>query len=214
MDVANIFLLAGEKALASTAFKEAFTYLHIGKELLGSESWKEQYDLALKMHDAIAKAAFGAGKYAEMNKLIDIVANNATSILHLVNVYSLKIKFYNDERKFEDAIDTARSILDKIGESIYDLLPEIELQRAKNLIVGKSDEEICSMKKMTDDVSNAAIRMLNEIATSSYFARPELAVSITTKMVQLTFQNGVSKYSGFGFCALGALLCKNQDQIG
>ena len=109
-----------------TVFKEAFTYLHIGKELLGSGSWKEQYDLALKIHNATTKAAFSAGKYAEMNKLFDILLNNTRSILHLVNVYSLKIKLFNDERKFEDAIDTVWSILDKVGESIYDLLSEIE----------------------------------------------------------------------------------------
>ena len=213
LDVANIFLLAREKVLASIAFKEVFTYLYIRKELLGSESWKEQYNLALKMYDATTKATFGAGKYAEMKKSINIVLNNTTSILHLVNIYNLKIKFYNNERKFENAIDTARRILDKIGESIFNLFPEIELERAKNLIVGKSNEVIPSMKKMTNDVSNVAIRTLNEIVTSSYIAKPELIFFIATKIVQLTFQNGVSKYSTFSFCTLRALLCKNQDQI-
>ena len=55
LDIASIFLLAGEKAMASTAFKEAFTYLEIGIELLGPESWKTQYDLALNMYDATTK---------------------------------------------------------------------------------------------------------------------------------------------------------------
>ena len=63
------------------------------------------------------------------------------------------------------------------------------------------------MKEITDDVLNAAIRILNEIVTSSYFVKPEFIVLIATKIVQLIFQNGVSKYSSFGFCTLRALLC-------
>ena len=70
------------------------------------------------------------------------------------------------------------------------------------------------MKKMDDDVPNAVIRILNGIATSAYFAKPELVVSITTRMVQLTFKNGLSKFSAIGFCAFGSHLCKNQDKTG
>jgi len=37
---ANIFLLAGEKAMTSTAFKEAFTYFEIGRKLLAQSVGK------------------------------------------------------------------------------------------------------------------------------------------------------------------------------
>jgi len=46
-ELAILKLRAGRKASDSTAFDTAIKYLKIGKELLGEDGWKEEYELTL-----------------------------------------------------------------------------------------------------------------------------------------------------------------------
>ena len=211
LDIAGIFLLAGEKAIASTAFKEAFLYLKAGIDLLGREAWKNQYDLALKLHDTASKAAHSAGKVEEMNQLINTILGNAKTALHLVKSYSLKIEYYNDKRKFEDAINTAQVILEKFGDNIcFKPVTESDINRTKNLISGMTDEEVCAMKPMQDELAIACVRILNDITVSSYFSNPSLSRSVVIRTIQLSFAHGLSKYSANGFSAFGKIQCGRQ----
>ena len=150
-----------------------------------------------------------------MNKLMDAISDNVTSVLHLVNTFCLKIKFYNDKRKFEDAVCTARIILEKIGESIY-LKPvnELDITRTKNLIVGNSNEELYGMKLMENERSLAILRILDSIVTSSYFTNPTLNESIGRRIVELSFQHGISKFSPLGLVGFGQILCRKKDKLG
>jgi len=215
-EMANIFLLAGEKAMTCTAFKEAYRYLEIGIKLLGLQSWESQYALTLKLHDTATKAAFSAGKYVAMIKLVDTIHENVETALHLVNSFILKMKFYDDERNFEATLSTARIILDKLGESLYlKPLTESDMIRTKSLIIGKSDDEICSMKTMQNDLMIETLRVLDSTTVAAFMIdRTLLSDSIAKRIVDLTFQYGISKYSSLGFCTFGSALRIKGDNLG
>ena len=52
IELAELNLRAGEKALASSAFHSGSKYFLAGLALLGSDTWDIKYDLTMKLYDA------------------------------------------------------------------------------------------------------------------------------------------------------------------
>jgi len=183
----------------------------IGIKLLGDDGWKLDYDLSLKLHSAAAKSAYCIGNVTCMDVCVESVFENALSLLHTLEAFKIIIKCYNDKRKFQDALDAAISILHKIGENVnYTESEEVcnlEVEKVKSLLKGKSQDELPKMKKMKDEHKLATMSIMGEVLPSLYFVNPQLFFRISLQMVVLTLENGVSKFSSFGFSALGSALC-------
>ena len=209
--VAELFLLAGNRAITSTAFTQACEYLEAGINMLGENCWEFKYDLSLKLHDAAAKMCYCISNYTSLDIYIKAISKNAASALHTVQTYALQIRLYNDNRKFQDAFDTAVCILNKIGENINYTQSEAEIDslidKTKLLLNGKSYEEITEMEEMQDESKLAIMMILSESLSTLHFFNPQLYCLVSLRMVHLTLQCGISKFSPLGFIALGSALC-------
>lgn len=102
--------------MSSTAFTQAFEYLETGIKLLSNDCWNTPCDLWLELYEAAAKASYCISNYAVMDNIIDSICKHAVSSLHMAQLYSLKIKHFNDNRQFEDAVTTAVHLLDMLDE--------------------------------------------------------------------------------------------------
>ena len=209
--VAELFLQAGNRAITLTAFNQAFGYLEAGIEILGEKCWESNYDLSLKLYDAAAKSAYCISNYDSLESYIKAILKNATSTLDTVQTYSLQIRFYNDNRKFQDAFDTALCILNKIGENTNFTQSEVEIdaeiQQTKILLSAKSHEEISEMETMKDENKLAIMTILSNSLASQHFLNPQIYCLVSLRMVNLTLQYGIAKCSSIGFIALGTALC-------
>ena len=208
LDVAELFLLAGEKAMASVAPGEAFKYFTSGIELLHEDGWKTRYKLSFNMYCSAAKSAYWLTDYKRMIEFIDIIYDNATDLLDLVTPYLLLIRMQSDKRMFEDAIKSALNILKKFGENIQlnMSINTSEILRTKNLI-GASGESVLEMKKMDDRKLLSVMEILDSIVYSAFFSgNRDIMTYLSMKMVHLTLKHGVSKYSCGGFCFFAIVL--------
>ena len=183
----------------------------IGIELLGDDCWKLDYDLCLELHNAAAKSAYCLGNVTCMDACVESIFKNALHLLHTLEAIIIVIKCYNDKRKFQDALDAAISILDKIGENVNYAESEevcnLEVEKVKGLLKGKSHDEILRMKEMKDEYKLATMSILGEVFPSLLFVNPQMFFRMSLRMVALTLENGVSTFSSFGFSALGSALC-------
>ena len=118
LDVAELFLLAGKKAMSCTAPKQAFQYFVSGIELLGRDSWRTRHKLSVDMHNNAAKSAYCMMDYSKMKELINEILNSTTETSDLVTPYLLLIRMYGDKWMNEDVITNASKILHELGESI------------------------------------------------------------------------------------------------
>ena len=59
--LANLNLMAGHKAIASTAFPQALQYFEKGLHVLEEEDWESQYDFILQITTDAADAAYLIG---------------------------------------------------------------------------------------------------------------------------------------------------------
>ena len=68
LDVAKLFLLAGEKAMDSIAPYEAFEYFKSSVQLLDKDSWKNLYELTIEVYCNAAKSAYCLTNCKYMNR--------------------------------------------------------------------------------------------------------------------------------------------------
>ena len=116
MQIVDLHVLAGDEAVKTTAFLQAFEYYNCGMKLLGQDYWYECYELSLNVHDKATKSAYCMSDYVWMNAMLDQMSKYTSSSVHLVKSYSLKIKYFNNWHKFEDAINTAVHCLELLDK--------------------------------------------------------------------------------------------------
>ncbi|MUG91145.1 hypothetical protein F7734_00965 [Scytonema sp. UIC 10036] len=74
-------------------------YFHFGKKLLAADSWLHLYDLTLALYESAAEAAYLTGNFAETSDLVEIVLQQAKTVLDKMKVYEIKIKNYQSQNK-------------------------------------------------------------------------------------------------------------------
>ena len=191
LTVAKHFLKAGKKALTSSDFKLSVKCLETGIDLLNLNCWETEYMFSLSLYNTAAEAAYGALDFALLNKIIEAIDDNATSILHKAKSLSFYIRLKSDKGFFEDAINAGLYYLDKIGEKLYLSKWEEEFQKTKKLISGLSSVNVSTMKVMSNDVPLAVMMILNCMTTSCFVLKPQLISLVASRMVQLTISDGI-----------------------
>jgi predicted ATPase len=215
--LAALFLRAGEKAVLSSAFATAATYIGQAIQLLGAEgSWKDEYYLSLALYDSGAEIAYCVGDFEMVDHCVEQVLQNATkSFRDKLRAVSTQVYALGARDRLDEAINVALDVLRLLGEpfpqSVSNATLAIETIRTKWVLRGKSDERILRLPKMTDPDKSAAMKMLNLAFLHAYQARPEYAPLIALRQVRLTIKCGLSPISACGFATYGMILCVMGD---
>ncbi|MEG5159251.1 AAA family ATPase [Microcoleus sp. AT3-A2] len=208
--LAQLNLIAGKKAKASAAWKPAWNYLRIGINCLSADSWLRQYDLTLALYVEIVEAAILSGHVEEMEKLADIVLQQATSLLDKVKVYEVKIQAYTAQNQPLEAIETALSVLKLLGirfpKKPTKLNIFLELMKTKLSLAGKRIEDLIDLPVMTDPYKLAAMRILSSVVSAAHFATPELLALMAFKQVNLSIKYGNTSVSSCAYATYGLIL--------
>jgi predicted ATPase len=69
ISVAELNLNAGQKARNAAAYAEGFGYIEQGLALLGPDSWQDDYDLTLALHNEAAELAYLTGQYDKLEEI-------------------------------------------------------------------------------------------------------------------------------------------------
>ena len=209
--IAELNLIAGQKAKSSTAYQPALMYLQQGLKWLGTDGWKMQYETALALNVEAAEAAYLYGQFEEMETLVSAVVQNAKEVLDQVKAYEVKIQSYIAQRKLREAIDIALDILKLLGVRLpknpnkFDVL--LGLVKTKLRLAGKPIENLLALPEMTAPDKKAAMRILNSIVSATYFIAPSLMPLLTFKGVSLSVKYGNSFLAPARYAGYGIILC-------
>ncbi|BAT55612.1 serine/threonine kinase with two-component sensor domain protein [Nostoc sp. NIES-3756] len=209
-ELAEMNLIAGRKALASTAYTSAIKYLTTGIQLLADNSWENQYQLTLALYETAAEAAYLAGDFEQMEKFIQVVLVNAKSSLEQVRVYEVKIQAYGAQNQALEAVHTALNFLKVLGVEFPKNPCQADIQIAIAEIAshmnGRSIEELIHLPQMSEAQPLAVMRILSSAIALAYQAVPELFPLIVLKQVNLSLQYGNAVLSAFAYVAYGLML--------
>jgi len=210
-ELAKLNLIAGKKALASAAYEPALTYLNVGIGLLNADSWNDCYELALKLYLAAAKAAYLNTEFEQMERLAETVVQKAQTLLDTVKVYEVKIKAYQAQNKFQEAVNTALQVLKLLGVTLPEnpskLLISRSLLETKSTLGVNQIEELINLRQMTDPYKLAAMRILSSVLLVTFYAFPQLMPLVVLKQVDLSVKYGNASMSAFAYSWYGLILC-------
>ena len=113
-ELAQLNLIAGQKAKAATAHDSAVKYLQVGLSLLAVDSWDNRYELALRLHEEAAESAYLSGDFDGMQRFVEIVQNCAKMLLDIVKVYEVQIQAYMAQNKLVEALNTGLQVLKQL----------------------------------------------------------------------------------------------------
>ncbi len=217
--IARLNLRAGQKAKTAIAYSAAKKYLATGRALLEESSWQTNYDLALALYSETTEVAFLCGDFEAVAPWVEIVLQNAKTVLDSVKVYEVKIQTNIAQSQLSEAIQTALQILQQLGihfpQAPSQTEIHLELDTITKLFSEKSSRQACAkgiddlihLPEMTDTNQLAALRILSSITIAAYLASPNLMPLLVAKQVNLSIQYGNAFLSCFAYANFGMILC-------
>jgi histidine kinase len=210
LTIATLNLKASRKAKLTSAFFESFEYIKNAISLLPDHPWEAQYDLTLQVYEEAAESAFLVGEFEEMRVFTTAILAHATDVLTRVKPYEILINAYKAENQLKKALSTGLDILSQLGEkfpkraSMLTVMPD--LLKTIFMLRNKTIADILSLPDATDPTKKASLRILANIAPSSYWGDPTVFPHIIFRMCQISLKHGVSAPSAFGFATYGVIM--------
>ncbi|MFB2923034.1 trifunctional serine/threonine-protein kinase/ATP-binding protein/sensor histidine kinase [Aerosakkonema funiforme] len=206
--LANLNLIAGQKAKVATAYEAAAKYLNRGLQLLNQYSWQTHYSLTLSLSVEAVEAEFLNANFERAAALIEIVLEKAQTLLDRIKIYELKMQFETAQNQMLKAIDTGVEALRLLGISLsnspdtqptFPKLPQLE--------------ELETLPVMTAPEDLAAMRILIAIMPAAYQAKPEIMLPVILTMIQLCLERGHSALAPYPYALYGMILCAAMGDI-
>ncbi|HLO86885.1 MAG TPA: AAA family ATPase [Nostocaceae cyanobacterium] len=216
-ELAKLNLIAGKKAKLAIAYEAAVRYLTIGLDLLGKDSWQNQYDLTLNLYIEVAEAEYLSSDFAKSIELANLAIEQTKEILDQVKLYRTQIQAYIAQNLQEKALGIGVQVLRKLGVQLprkaSQLSIVVALLQTKSTLLNKQIEDLLSLPYITDPSKLAAIQILSILipaagqTSSLYFPLAIMA------MVRLSVKYGNSSFAAFAYSLYGAVLCHKLADI-
>ncbi|MFM9265165.1 ATP-binding sensor histidine kinase [Tychonema sp. BBK16] len=210
-NLAQLNLIAGNKAKAANAYEPALTYCSTGLALLEDlGGWQNQTSLMLALHEGAAAAAYLSGNFAQMEQWVSAILAQKLEPLDRVKTYDIQIQAHSNQSQFAEAIAIARNALEQFNIHLpnqptpADIIPA--MQEVAALLNGRTADDLLELPVMTDSVSLASMQLLSSITGASYSFSPLLFPLVVLAQVKLSIQVGNTAVSAFGYSCYAILL--------
>jgi predicted ATPase/GAF domain-containing protein/tRNA A-37 threonylcarbamoyl transferase component Bud32 len=212
-DLAKLNLKAGKKAKASTAYQPALRYLETCLGLLAANSWEQQYKLTLEIYVETLELLYLNNKFEQIEDFSEAIIKQAKNILDLVEVYRIKILYYFAILDSNRAINSALTILSKLGIDIsnqpIDIYEKIEQQQKsiKSFFQDKNNEDLANLPVIVDKYKLAAIQILQQMIAPTFTTNFSLLVQVILTLLNICVKYGNYPQVAVTYSFYGLLLC-------
>ncbi len=207
--LAELNLLAGRRARASTAYASALNYLVAGAALVAPDSWERRHELMFELELNRAECEFQTGSAAAEERLLKL-SERARGLVEMAAVASLQQVLYTTFDRLDRSVEVALDYLRKVG---IDWTPhptgkEVsgEYDRMFARLENGPIEQMAELPRMSDPDSRATVEVLTELLPAAYFTDINLCSLVACRIANLAFEGGNSNGSVYAYSLLGVLL--------
>jgi predicted ATPase/GAF domain-containing protein/anti-anti-sigma regulatory factor len=205
LTLARLYLRAGKKAKAGSAYEAAAKYLDAGLSTLEERSWETEYELTLSLHTELAECKYLIGRFEEAEALLKTALSRAKSDLDRAQIYSLSMAFYLAWSKLPDVIRCSLAGLALLGVVIPEsaeeraAMLESELNEMRATLATRSIADLVNLPIVTDLEKQLTVKGLADLALASVAADPALSPLVIAKMLTYSVKHGHAEYSSYGY---------------
>jgi predicted ATPase/class 3 adenylate cyclase/predicted Ser/Thr protein kinase len=202
---------AGVRAKASSANAPSYHFFIEAIQVLPPTTWKDNYEYTLKLYNQTAEAAYLSGNYAEMERLLDIILQNASTKLDKVLALEIRTNSLFVRQRFTESINSGLEALQMLGMKLpphpttFNVV--IELLKTRWFLRNYDANDLLQLPLMTDEHQKAVIRILANMAPPVFFSEPNLFPIIIFKMTETSVRFGIGPASSYAFSVYGFVLC-------
>jgi predicted ATPase/tRNA A-37 threonylcarbamoyl transferase component Bud32 len=210
-ELAQLNLIAGQKAKTATAYDSAMRYLKEGLRLLTPNSWQNHYELTLSIYESAVEVAYLNGDFEQMEIWAALVIQQAKIPLHKMKIYEVKIQACMAQLRPVEAVKIGLQALEELlGIRFPELPSSSDIQQALNQtatnLATKEIEDLINLPLMVDVNKLAAVRMLTSMGSPTYQAAPALFPLVVCELVNLSIHYGNAPFSAYGYVCYAVIL--------
>jgi histidine kinase len=208
---AQLNLQAGSEAKLNSAFSSAASYYANGIKLLANDSWQQEYSLTLALYTGACEAAYLNADFELMEQYFAGIDTQVENILEKLKSHETRILALKAQNRLVEAVDAGLNLLKALGEPLPSrpkmLHVGIGLSSLLLRLRNKSKDYFLGLPQMTDPYKIAAMRIIADITSCVYWARPNLLPMVVFKMMNISLKYGNNEVSCFAYGSFGVILC-------
>jgi predicted ATPase/signal transduction histidine kinase len=211
--VAEVYLKAGKRAKASTAYTAAQAYFRTGRELLGEDCWGEQYALTFVLERNLAECEIVSGEMDAAETRLVALARRARGLHDEIDVACLSVHLYFTTGRNDRAVQVALTLLPKMGITWTAQPSEEEVRREyvemRERLAARSTGRLLDMPVMDDPACISTMALLTELFPAAYAVNRQLLGLVLLRMTNLSLAHGNCESSSVAYSGLNMVLGPN-----
>ncbi len=212
LELADLNIMAGNKAKKSTAFASALSYFETAKSLLSEEEWDLTPDKLFALLMEQASTALLSGDLLKADAICEHLSKIATSNLEKGAVTNIKVLLLIFQGKLVGAIDEIRKTLLLFNVSLPETPEEIGqkmqegIMKMKGFLASTPVEELVNIPVMNDPEILMAMQLLFQVVPPAIQVNPQLYMLASLMMFEMTSVYGTSPLSCKCFADCGVIM--------
>ena len=194
--LAELNLIAGQRARVSTAYASALKYFSTGAALLPSDCWVRRYELAFTLELYRAECEFLTGELAIAGERLTMLSPRAANAVERAKVECLRIDLYTTLDQMDRAVSACIGYLQKLGVEWSPRPTQEEARREYERIWTKlgdrTIEELIDLPLMSDPVSLATLDVLTRVFPSALSTDANLLSLAVCRAINLSLDEATA----------------------
>ncbi len=208
--VAELNLMAGQRAIASTAYASALMYLAAGAALLAPDAFERRHELAFRLELHRAECEFLTGDVAAAENRLNLLSARPTGLVDLAAMTCLRVDLLTTLGRSDSAVDACLNYLRHAGIpwSAHPTNEEVqrEYEHLWEQVGSRSIETLVDLSLITDPEGRATMDVLTAVVVSAGFTDENLFCLVSCRMANLSLEHGYTDGSCLAYVCLGMLL--------
>src|SRR5262245_33196151 len=201
--LAELNLLAGKRAKASTAYASALNYLVAGSATLGEDSWERQHELAFALEWQRADCEFLSGQLSAAAARLAALVPRASGTSERATVACLQMNVYTTLDQHDRAVAICLDYLRPLGIDWSAQPTEEEVRREYERIWshmgGRRIEDLIDLPLMSSPDALDVVGVLTEVLVPALFYGEAVSSLVICRIVNLSLEYGNSDGSCFAY---------------
>jgi PAS domain S-box-containing protein len=207
--LAELNLLAGKRARASTAHTSALNYFIDGAALLADDRWERRHQLTFDLEFYRAECEFLTGELAAAEERLTTLSIRAANTVERATVECLRIDLYTTLDQPDRAVTACLDYLRHLGVewSVHPTKEEArrEYEQIWLKLGNRAIEELTDLPLMSDPESLATLDVLTKIQPPANYTDANLYSLAICKAISLSLEQGNTDGSCATYVTLGMI---------
>ncbi len=207
--LAELNLVAGNRAKASTAYASALQYFIAGEALLANDFWEGCHDLVFQLELHRAECEFLTGELAVAEKSLTMLSSRTASTVERAAVECLRIDLFTVLEQPDRAVAACLDYLRHMGLE-WPVHPTEEQARSEydriwSKLGSREIEQVFDLPLMNDPTSIATLDVLTRVLPAALFTDSNLFAMVICRAISLSIERGNSDGSCVAYVFFGKI---------